>query len=246
MGTATRSLPALRNDRTATPGGRRVGPRGPSLKSQIPKPLMEKLYVEQELSLQDITDLYGCTRVLVYLLMKDYEIPHRSHSKARRIAQRAGKVQYTVQLANGGSRRIKQEGTNIHEGFFREWSPEMAYVLGVLYSDGCRHVKRNGYHSASISQKEPDDRVSCQARRNGAPFHPGMLGWRRMYLQVRPFPIFVAGDLLLRLTCVHNQLSRCARVPWDARGEDPLRQSGHDLFDHLEWRQMWEAVSNSL
>ena len=69
---------------------------------------MEKLYVEQELSLQDIADRYGCTRVLVYLLMKYYEIPRRSHSKARRIAQRSGKVQYTVQLASGGSRRISR------------------------------------------------------------------------------------------------------------------------------------------
>jgi hypothetical protein len=108
------------------PGGRRVGPRGPSLRSQIPKPLLEKLYHDQQLSLQDIADRYGCTRVLVYLLMKEYGIPRRSYSKARRIAQRAGKVTYTVRLANGKARRIKQQGTSIDTGFFREWSAEMA------------------------------------------------------------------------------------------------------------------------
>ncbi len=127
---------------------------------------MEKLYVEQELSLQDIADQYGCTRVLVYFLMREYGIPRRSHSKARRIAQRAGKIQYTVQLASGGSRRIKQQGTNINARFFREWSPEMAYVLGAFYSDGCLWVKPNGYHSASISQKEPELLEKCRSLMN--------------------------------------------------------------------------------
>ena len=149
-----------------TPGGRRIGPRGPSLNSQIPKPLMEKLYIEQQLSLQDIADCYGCTRVLVYYLMKDYGIPRRSHSKARRIAQRAGKVQYTVRLSSGKTRRIKQVGTNINMTFFREWSPKMAYVLGVFYSDGCLCVNRNGYYSASVSQKEPELLDKCLALMN--------------------------------------------------------------------------------
>lgn len=127
---------------------------------------MEKLYLERKLSLQDIADRYGCTRVLVYYLMKDYGIPRRSHSKARRIAQRAGKVDYTVQLASGGKRRIRQSGTNINTAFFREWSPAMAYVLGVFYSDGCLCVKRNGYLSASISQKEPELLEKCLALMN--------------------------------------------------------------------------------
>ena len=47
------------------------------------------LDIEQKLSLQDTADRYSCTRDLVYDLMKDYAIPRRSHSKARRIAQRA-------------------------------------------------------------------------------------------------------------------------------------------------------------
>ena len=127
---------------------------------------MEKLYIERKLSLQDIADRYGCTRVLVYYLMKDYGIPRRSHSKARRIAQRAGKVEYTVQLACGGKRRIRQSGTSINTAFFRQWSPEMAYVLGVFYTDGCLTRTQNGYYSASISQKEPELLEKCLALMN--------------------------------------------------------------------------------
>ena len=36
-------------------------------------------------------------------------------------------------------------------------------MLGVFYSDGCLRVKRNGYHSASISQKEPELLEKCRA-----------------------------------------------------------------------------------
>ncbi len=149
-----------------SPGSGRIGRGRPSLKSQIPKPLMEKLYTEQKLSLQDIANRYKCTRVLVYYLMKDYGIPRRSHSKARRLAQRAGKIEYTVRLLSGNTRRIKQAGTNINMTFFREWSPAMAYVLGVFYSDGCLCVNRNGYLSASISQKEPELLEKCLALMN--------------------------------------------------------------------------------
>ncbi len=148
------------------PGSGRIGRGRPSLRSQIPKPLMEKLYHERKLSLQDIADRYGCTRVLVFYLMNDYGIPRRSHSKARRLAQRAGKIEYTVRLLSGNTRRIKQAGTNINMTFFREWSPAMAYVLGVFYSDGCLCVNRNGYLSASISQKEPELLEKCLALMN--------------------------------------------------------------------------------
>ncbi len=144
-----------------SPGSGRIGRGHPSLRSQIPKPLMEKLYYERKLSLQDIAVRYGCSRVLVYYLMKDYGIPRRSHSTARRLAQRAGKIRYTMRLQNGELRSVTHPGTNIDPTFFRQWSPEMAYVLGVFYSDGCLTVTARGYRIASISQKEPELLEKC-------------------------------------------------------------------------------------
>ena len=91
---------------------------------------MEMLDIEQKLSLQDTADRYSCTRDLVYDLMKDYAIPRRSHSKARRIAQRAGKVEYAVRWSSGKTRRMKQAGTDVNLSFLREWSPEWPMSSG--------------------------------------------------------------------------------------------------------------------
>lgn len=38
----------------------------------------------------------------------------------------------------------------INEAFFRNWTPEMAYVLGFIITDGCVH-----HNTLAISQKEP-------------------------------------------------------------------------------------------
>lgn len=38
--------------------------------------------------------------------------------------------------------------------FFRSWSPDMAYVLGVIYADGCLVEHVNGYHGLNITSKD--------------------------------------------------------------------------------------------
>jgi hypothetical protein len=128
--------------------------------------------VEQELSLQEIADRYGCTRVMILYLMKRHRIPRRSHSEARRNAQRDGKVRYTRRLATGDTRVIRLRSTSIDEHFFRGWSPGMAYVLGVFYTDGCLHMTRTGYYTATISQKEPELLEKCLSlMKCDAPLH---------------------------------------------------------------------------
>jgi hypothetical protein len=122
---------------------------------------LRELYVEQELSLQEIADRYGCTRVMILYLMKRHGIPRRSHSQARRNALRDGKIQYTVRRPDGGTRSIRHQRTTLNEHFFRGWSPEMAYVLGVFYTDGCIHLSRIGNYTAKISQKEPELLEKC-------------------------------------------------------------------------------------
>jgi hypothetical protein len=121
------------------------------------------LYVEQELSLQEIADQFGCTRVLIYYLMRRYRIPRRSLSEARRNAVRDGKIRYTVSGPDGGLRSIRHQRTTLNEHFFRGWSPEMAYVLGVFYTDGCLAVGRAGRYTATIAQKEPELLLKCLA-----------------------------------------------------------------------------------
>jgi len=136
------------NQRHKRPDARQGRRRG-GLSVRVTEQELRELYVEQELSLQEIADRYGCTRVMILYLMKRHRIPRRSHSEARRNAQRDGKVKYTRRLTTGETRV--------------GWSPAMAYVLGVFYADGCLTVGKAGYLSASISQKEPELLEKCLA-----------------------------------------------------------------------------------
>lgn len=41
-----------------------------------------------------------------------------------------------------------------HADFFRTWSPEMAYVLGLWWTDGCMRVKTHGAHEIEIASND--------------------------------------------------------------------------------------------
>ncbi len=127
---------------------------------QLTEPVLRQLYVDRELSQIAIAQRYGCTRQYVLYLMKLYGIPARSLSQARRNAQRDGKIRYLVRTA-GGLRWLTIRNVTLNEQFFRQWTPQMAYVLGVFYTDGCLTVSRTGYYRAKISQKEPELLEKC-------------------------------------------------------------------------------------
>ena len=55
--------------------------------------------------------------------MKKYGLIRRTQSKARIEAIKKGKFE-------------RLEYHDINENFFSEWSPEMAWVLGLLFTDG--------------------------------------------------------------------------------------------------------------
>ncbi len=141
----------------------RQGRRRDGLTARVTERELRELYVEHEMSLQEIADRFGCTSPLVLYMMKRHSIPRRSHSEARRNAQRDGKVRYTRRLTSGETRVIRPRSTSINERFFHGWSPQMAYVLGVFYTDGCLTAGKAGYLSASISQKEPELLEKCLA-----------------------------------------------------------------------------------
>jgi hypothetical protein len=150
------------NDRLRQPNAKR-GRRRDGLCSRITGEQLRELYVEQEQSLQEIADRFGCTRTLILYVMKRHGIPRRTHSEARRNALRDGKIRYTIRSPGGELRSVKHQRTSLNERFFRGWSPEMAYVLGVFYTDGCLSVSRTGYRTATISQKEPELLEKCLA-----------------------------------------------------------------------------------
>jgi predicted DNA-binding protein YlxM (UPF0122 family) len=63
---------------------------------------LRNLHVRQQKSLQDIADLFGCTRQMVHLLMDKYGIRRRERIKAVKMARRKRKL--AIPNAGGGQR----------------------------------------------------------------------------------------------------------------------------------------------
>jgi len=128
--------------------------------SHISESVLRRLYLDQELSLQDVAEHLRCSRQYVQQLMKKYVIPRRTLSVARRNAQRDAKVQFLRQSRGGAIHSITLGSVQIDRTFFRSWSQEMAYVLGVFYADG-NFTDSEGYYRASVSQKHSELLEKC-------------------------------------------------------------------------------------
>ncbi|MCS6306002.1 MAG: hypothetical protein H8K07_20405 [Nitrospira sp.] len=116
---------------------------------------MEQRYHSGQ-SLNDIAKHYNCTRQYIYKLMTYYGIGRRTNKEARILAIQQGKVSYALGDSSSGSSIVLQRRV-IDESFFKTWTPEMAWVLGVIYTDGClgKPNRISKYH-LRIDQKEPE------------------------------------------------------------------------------------------
>lgn len=111
--------------------------------SNLTKDALIKLYINDRKSLGDVAALYGVSRTAIYKKLKEYGIKQRSKSEARIEAQKQAK--------------LPQQFYEINENFFRHWSPDMAYVLGLLITDGC--VSKAGTVSLCINDRELLEKV---------------------------------------------------------------------------------------
>jgi predicted DNA-binding protein YlxM (UPF0122 family) len=89
----------------------------------LTKEKLKELYYKQNKSLDDIGKEFGCSRPTIMKIMKKYGLIRRTQSKARIEAIKKGKFE------TFGYHEI-------NEKFFSEWSAEMAWVLGLLFTDG--------------------------------------------------------------------------------------------------------------
>jgi predicted DNA-binding protein YlxM (UPF0122 family) len=101
------------------------------------------LYVTRKKSLQDIAAIYNVSRVAIYKKLKQYGIQQRTKSEARLEAQK--------------QKKLPQQFFDINEKFFDAWSADMAYVLGLLITDGC--VSDSGNVAFSINDKDLLEKV---------------------------------------------------------------------------------------
>lgn len=112
------------------------------------------------MSLIDIGKLAGCTRGNVHYKLKKFGIDARSKTDARTLALDKGKIK-TVRIDEfGNEENVVYQKIRYNESFFKEWSAEMAYVLGLIYTDGNLFIRKNtsGYELGvlSFAQKEKE------------------------------------------------------------------------------------------
>ncbi len=99
---------------------------------------LEQKY-QSGLSLADIAREFNCTRQNIHKLMGKYKIVRRTMSEARTLALQQGKISYSSEIYSPGT-TINHEKRHVNESFFKTWTPAMAWVLGVIYTDGCLHA----------------------------------------------------------------------------------------------------------
>ena len=93
------------------------------LSARLSKEKLIDLYHHEAKSLQDIANLYNCSRAMIQRLMNGYGLQRRTRSEARKWAIRRGKFKGL-------------EYSEMDEKFFTKWSPEMAWILGLIFTDG--------------------------------------------------------------------------------------------------------------
>lgn len=117
----------------------------------LPKDELRRLYIAKKMSIGDIAQKYGRSRQIVLYHMRKYGIATRNKSNARIIAIGKGKLGFTRTDEQGNEYKVTLGDSYPTKGFFRSWSPEMAYVLGFIYADGNIHLNR-----LRVGQKEPE------------------------------------------------------------------------------------------
>ena len=124
----------------------------------LTKEKLLELYVEKKMSLTDIGKLAGCTRVNVHYKMKKFGIDARSKTDARTMALDKGKIKTTRIDKFGNEEEVIFQKIRYNENFFKTWSAEMAYVLGLIYTDGNLHIRKDksGYDLGILSFGQKD------------------------------------------------------------------------------------------
>lgn len=111
--------------------------------ADLTKDKLVNLYLNEKMSLGDIAKTYNVSRVAVYKKVKKFAIKQRSRSEARLEAQKQNK--------------LPQKFYSINESFFSDWSAEMAYVFGLIITDGC--VSKSGIISLCINDRDLLEKV---------------------------------------------------------------------------------------
>jgi predicted DNA-binding protein YlxM (UPF0122 family) len=122
--------------------------------------------INHKKSLADIAKETNCARQYVYKKLKEHCIPLRNKSAARDLALTRNKLKFERLMDDGTNSSVLLKKINVNENFFSSWSPPMAYVLGVICTDGnldpgrirepWRAKSSSTIPRISVAQKEPE------------------------------------------------------------------------------------------
>jgi predicted DNA-binding protein YlxM (UPF0122 family) len=187
---------------------------------------IDYMYNVLNYSLNEIAEEFNCTRQYIYRIMMRRGIKVRDKGSARKLALEKGKLVLKSRDEFGIMKEVKLEQTKLNKKFFKRWTAGMAYVLGLLYTDGNLTSPRAGAQkktlpSFSLSQKERElldkalalMRCECKihlTRRKGT-------GTTGKTLELYTFQIFnkeIYNDLLkLGLTPRKSRTIEFPRIP---------------------------------
>lgn len=114
-------------------------------KKKISEELFRKLYYEENKTLAEIGRMFSVSKVAVSKIADTLGIKRRTPIQARDLSIELGRP----------SLKYKK----INSNFFSNWNPQMAYVLGFIYADGCMFVKKHSWGDlwgVSIGQKDKE------------------------------------------------------------------------------------------
>ena len=140
------------------------------LTGKKPGHLLTKEYLDTEYNLKkrslgEIAKECGCTRTFVHRRLKSHDIPSRDQTTARTLALKRGKLKFERTDEDGQSRSVTLQKNIYNEDFFSAWSDKMAYVLGIICTDGNLYPCKNKdslkkskvtLSRVSVFQKEPE------------------------------------------------------------------------------------------
>lgn len=132
---------------------------------------LEREYVTERHSLSELARKYGCSRQYVGELLKKYRIPARSLSQARREGMAAGRMVRDIVRKDGERHQQVLRSVTFDRQFFKNWSPSMAWVLGLLYTDGNLSISPGAalgkvgpeQWRVSLTQKDPEVLLKVRA-----------------------------------------------------------------------------------
>jgi transcriptional regulator with XRE-family HTH domain len=232
--------------------GNRIRKHGES-SAILTKEYLEENYIKYTKSLGEIARETNCSRQYVHKKLRSYNIPLRDLSSAREIALDKGKVIRENVSYEGKQQFVTLEKVIVNESFFSSWSSEMAYVLGVIYSDGNLNPRGStcNMDRFSISQKEPEllikvlalmkcnakihySKVRISGRIEASAIHQFSIANNKMYKDLVMLGLTPRKSLIVNFPEMPNEYVRhFIRGCWDGDGSVFIEKKINRMVAHF-------------